>query len=131
MRLRQGLTFDESIRLIKRAWENVNATDREIDSIDRNWKRIGNKEEVEDSSVCWLFCYADSGPRYDWHQQEILGGGGELGLWDQLFDDEFKYSRFLEFQTNMDGGRNPAAEERYLHRQRHRRYSFRRDRFFD
>jgi len=130
MRLRQGLTYEDSKRLVKEAWENANANAREIASIDRNWKRFGNREEVEDSSVCWLFCYADSSNRYAYHKREILGEGEEQGLWNKLFEDDLSFNVFLKFQTDKDGGIMPTAEDRYLHTKRHTRYSFRGDGFF-
>ena len=130
MRLRQGLTYAESKRLIHEAWENANANAREIASIDRNWNRFGNREEVTDSSVCWLFCYADSGNSYANHKREILGEEGEGGLWNRLFDDDLIFNALLEFQTNKDGSIIASAEDRYLHKKRYsENYSFRIDGF--
>jgi hypothetical protein len=77
--------------------------------IEKYWH--GSGYAVLDFSVCWLFCYGNSGGKYGKFESEIPA------LWKQLFD--IPYNRFLDFQTSMDNGKTIKSPlDRYLHKRR-------------
>ena len=119
MRLKEGITFDESKKMLITVWEktepsNVDMTllgdENMINEIEKYWQ--GSGHTVSDFSVCWLFCYGNSGGnRYEKFETEIRA------LWKQLFD--IPYNRFSDFQTSMDNGEIiKDCFNRYLHKRR-------------
>ena len=122
MRLRDGMTFEEAKKKIVAVWKKVKVKpsvdwslidDEEhedvFDKIEQYW--LGNDDKVLDFSVCWLFCYGNSGGIYEHFKPEIPL------LWEKLFD--IPYQSLIDFQTAMDNGIKIACPlDRYLHKRR-------------
>ena len=123
MRLRDGITFKDSMRMLNEVWHKVRRPKVDptllggalhFDEIEQHWLKV-NDHEVQDFSVCWLFCYGNSGGSYAGFEPEIPV------LWNRLF--VIPYDVFVYFQTAMDDGMViDPPEERYLHKRRNKFY---------
>ena len=124
MRLRDGVTFDEAKKMIVDVWQSVRppSVNKELlgdgdvffKEIEQYWIKV-NDHEVLDFSVCWLFCYGNSGGSYKNFEPEVPD------LWKKLF--VIPYDVFVYFQTAMDNGiviESPA--KRYMHKIRDKFY---------
>jgi len=117
MKLKEGVSFDKATEMLVKVWDVAGQEDRDWEMragekvftlMEKYWRGEGN--DVWDYSVCWLFCYGDSGKNYEEFEPRIPR------LWNELFD--IPYDRFVEFQTAADGGVIASALGRYLHGRR-------------
>jgi len=118
MKLKDSVTFEESKKMLIAVWARIEPPKVDLtllggenvfEMVEKHWHGSGN--DVLDFSICWLFCYGNSGGVFEKFGPEILI------LWEKLFD--IPYNRFLEFQTSMDNNEiidNPL--NRYLHKRR-------------
>ena len=116
MKLKEGVSFEKATEMLIEMWNKVEPPEpgkAMAEEVEACWH--GDDNGVWDFSVCWLFCYGNSGGiRYERFKP------GVLDLWDKLFD--IPYQSFLDFQDAMDKIEDPkdtkTTEEKYLHRRR-------------
>jgi hypothetical protein len=105
MRLREGITFENSSKMVKDIIPILNEAYGNPVPFERMWRRK-NDFAIMDCGVCWLYCWATTG---SWtHNAKAIADSKKL--FNILFN--FSYLEFHSFVENDRGGYEWAQQTR-------------------